>query len=258
MFAVLEAAAALGVLAWYGSSLYVGGRLLRSGIRDGNPHARWIGTYLFFAMGMASILYSIAMARTTLSGAPMTSLDRVLVALHCFAAVIANFALLTFTRRVFRRESRTAGLAAAAILGMLVIGSLGHGLTTGFDGSLTSVYAAIYLAGPVLANAWTAGESLLYYRLMRKRVAVGLAEPLASNRFLLWGVGAGSAAFLLFVNAVQMQLNHQLGTTPSLPVRASSLVLLAVLGLVCAVCYLAAFFPPRWYVARFAARSSEA
>ena len=64
MIAALEAAAALGVLAWYGSSLYVGGRLLYAGIRDGNPHARWIGTYLFFAMGMASILYSIAMART--------------------------------------------------------------------------------------------------------------------------------------------------------------------------------------------------
>lgn len=255
MIGLLEAVAAMGVLAWYGSSLYVGARLLHRGVRDANPPARWIGTYLFFAMGLASILYSVAMARTVLADAPMTTIDRAMIALHFVAAVIANLALVTFTRRVFRSESRLASISAFVILAMLVIGSLGHGITTRLDGSFASAYGALYLAGPVLANAWAATESLLYWGRMRKRVAVGLAEPLEADRFLLWGAGAGSAAILLFANSVQMQVASVLGTALPLPVRATSLVLLAVLGVVCAGSYLLAFLPPRWYVARLAARS---
>jgi len=258
MIEALEAAAGLGVLAWYGTSLFVGGRLLRAGIRDGNPHARWIGTYLFFGMGVGSVLYSIAMAKTVLAGAPMTPIDRVLVGLQCVSASAANVALLTFTRRVFRRDSRAAQVAAAAIMTMLVVGTVGHGFATRFDGEFASIYGAIFLTAPVLANAWTAVESLRYYRLMRKRVEIGLAEPVAANRFLLWGIGAASAGFLLFLNVLQMQARMLFDMTPGLPVRAASLVLFAVFGLVCASCYLCAFFPPKWYFSRFAATASEA
>jgi hypothetical protein len=259
MIEALKAAAGVGVLAWYGSSLYVGARLLHVGTRDGHPPARWIGTYLFFAMGLGSILYSIAMAKTVLAGAPMTSVDRVLMALHHIAAIVANFALLTFTRHVFRPDSALAPFATAAILLMLVVGSLGHALTADLDGNFTATaYGTIYLAGPVLVNAWAATESLLYYRSMRKRLELGLAEPIEANRFLLWGLGAGSAAFLLLFNLVQMKVQHLLGSGLGLALRATSLTLLAVLGLACAACYLCAFFPPRWYVARFASAPSQA
>jgi hypothetical protein len=44
----------------------------------------------------------------------------------------------------------------------------------------------------VLSYLWSAIESLRYWGLMRRRAAIGLADPVATNRFLLWGI-AGSA-----------------------------------------------------------------
>ena len=40
---------------------------------------------------------------------------------------------------------------------------------------------------------WGAAESLRYFALMRRREKLGLAEPLVTHRFLLWGLGIGAA-----------------------------------------------------------------
>ena len=40
---------------------------------------------------------------------------------------------------------------------------------------------------------WGSLEALSYWRRMQKRTAIGLADPAVTNRFLLWGIGAGAA-----------------------------------------------------------------
>src|SRR5512134_3371184 len=115
MAEALQMAAGLAVLTWYLSALSVGGRLLRLGLGSDNAPARWIGTYLFSAMGLGSILISIPMARGALEGIPMTTLDRALVAGGLAATAIGNVAILHFTRRVFRRESALALVFALAV-----------------------------------------------------------------------------------------------------------------------------------------------
>lgn len=253
----LQAAAGLGMLAWYVSALYVGARLLRLGLRRNNAPARWIGIYMFVAMGLGSVFLSIPLARGELGGIPVTLVDRVLVALGFSATVVGNVCILTFTRRVFRRESSLAQGVVLGVSAMLVGGTVGHGATTGFDRDLAAGFATLYLAGTVATNAWASIESLHYYRLMRKRLSVGLAEPLEVNRFLLWGCGSGAAAIILFATTLEMQMHASLTAASIETIRYISVPLMSMLGLACAGCYLFAFFPAEWYVRRFAASPQE-
>jgi hypothetical protein len=252
----IGAAAGLGVLAWYLSALYVGWRLLRVAARRDDGPARWIGTYLFVAMGIGSILISIPTARGALGGMAMTPLDRMLVAAALACTVIGNLGILTFTRRVFRAQSDVARAFAVTVGVLLACGAIGHGFVDRFSWKLTEVSAVLYLSGTVLSNGWSALESLRYYGLMRKRVRVGLADPLAANRFLLWGIGAGATALMLFATMLELQL--EAGWTPErlAAVRAYSLPVMSLLGLTSAGSYLFAFLPAGWYVRRFAAAPS--
>ncbi len=43
---------------------------------------------------------------------------------------------------------------------------------------------------------WAFFETANYYRMMRRRSALGLADPLVTNRFLLWSIWTGSMAIL--------------------------------------------------------------
>jgi hypothetical protein len=170
--------------------------------------------------------------------------------------VFGNVAILTFTRRVFRPESALAKAAAFAVTAILLGGAVGHGVATGFDRDLSGGFAVLYLSGTILSNGWTAVEALLYYAMMRKRVKIGLVEPLEANRFLLWGSGAGSAAAMLISTTIEMQINTTLTPSGIETMRMFTLPLMCVLGLACAGCYLFAFFPAAWYVRRFAAAPS--
>jgi hypothetical protein len=249
----LGLAAGLAVLSWYLSAVYVGWRLLKVGVRRDDAPARWIGTYLFAAMGLGSILISIPMGRGSLGGIAMTPVDRILVGLALTATVAGNISILTFTRRVFRRESAAAKAFAGAVTALLVVGAAGHCWTTRFSWRLTAGFAVLYLAGTILSNGWSAVESLRYYGLMRKRLRLGLVEPLAVNRFLLWGIGAGAAAVMLFSTTLELQVQRLLTPAGIEAIRMFSLPAMSILGLACAGSYLFAFFPAGWYVRRFAA-----
>ena len=248
----IGAAAGLGVFAWYLSALYVGWRILRVGARRDDAPARWIGTYLFVAMGIGSILISIPTARGALGGIAPTPFDRMLVALALACTVVGNLGILTFTRRVFRPESAVARAFAVAVGLLLVCGVIGHGLVDRFSWKLSEVSAVLYLSGTVLSNGWSALESLRYYGLMRKRLRLGLAEPLDANRFLLWGVGAGATALMLFATTLELQMEAVSTPEQIAAVRAVSLPVMSLLGLTSAGSYLFAFFPAGWYVRRFA------
>ena len=45
-----------------------------------------------------------------------------------------------------------------------------------------SALAKARVIGTILASGWTSIESLVYYRMMRRRTKIGLAEPLVANR----------------------------------------------------------------------------
>ena len=103
--------------------------------------------------------------------------------------------------------------------------------------------------GPLLSSAtslaaygWAAREAFRYHALLRRRLALGLADPVVTHQFLLWGVSAGSA---FGSSAVSLFFTHVLGLSIAATVVPFVAIQLALFT--AAVCLWFAFFPPGFY-----------
>lgn len=102
-----------------------------------------------------------------------------------------------------------------------------------------------------LTFGWNAVESFLLHGQLRRRLALGLAEPEVVNRVLLWGIGAGAACAMAVYALV---LRVAIG-----PVAPDGHRLVSSgLGLVAAISIWLAFFPPAAYRRRFRAPAGGA
>jgi hypothetical protein len=149
-----------------------------------------------------------------------------------------------FTWCVFRHDAGWAkamvaatalGLAGASV-GAARAGTLGDPLDAGG-------WRLLEVALQSAAIGWGAVEALRYWRLMRRRVRLGLADPVVTNRFLLWAVAIGGGVCALLITGVLGALE-----LPAAEVRMSYGVS-ATVGLISAAGYWLTFFPPRWYCA---------
>ncbi len=50
------------------------------------------------------------------------------------------------------------------------------------------IFVGVLLLVAGACYAWTGFEGFRYFGMMRRRVALGLGDPLLTNRFLLWGI----------------------------------------------------------------------
>jgi len=96
------------------------------------------------------------------------------------------------------------------------------------------------------AYTWAAVEALRYWGMMRRRRALGLAEPLVTQQFLLWGVAATAAALNtpLLLSAAYV-LSAPLVELPHIFLPLQVNMLISSFGL------WFAFFPPAFYRRRF-------
>lgn len=169
-----------------------------------------------------------------------------------FAAQNAGcLALFAVTWRVFRPESRLAAAAVALAAAAFVASLVGHGATVGFHGGVDeSPWYYVGFAARGLAFAWAAFESGRYVRLLGRREALGLGNPVVRDRFRLWCLASCTiVATFLVVLAGRLTTGNPvespwvLGTT-------------SVGGLVVAIALWLAFLPPRAYRERVAARAA--
>lgn len=102
----------------------------------------------------------------------------------------------------------------------------------------------------ILCLAWGALESLRYWHVTHRRVALGLADPLVSASFLAWGVALGSGAlgFALIWAAL-------LALAPGERLSAGVQLAISLCGIVTAGSLYFAFLPPRVYARRLAERA---
>jgi hypothetical protein len=157
-------------------------------------------------------------------------------------------AALQFNRAVFRRESpRALGFAALCAVAMAG-GWLGYGLLEGFSPRAGGPWFLFMTAGIVASNLWVAFEPLRYHALLRRRVRLGLAEPVVADRFLLWGCGSlartGMAVMGLIVSDIQLRAGSQV----MLELVAPGLLLASLLGLTTSAAYALTFLPTRAYL----------
>jgi len=160
------------------------------------------------------------------------------------ATGVGSISIFVFTWRVFRPEERWASaLAWTCMLGLVVcaVVAIGDSLTTtpGQRPIDSALVPRQLIVG--LSYWWTAAEGLRWFGLLRKRLALGLAEPLVANRFLLWGVSGVFAGSAIAVSTWRMVV------TGGSPNDAVAMLAIGVGGFTTSISIYLAFTPPRAY-----------
>jgi hypothetical protein len=156
--------------------------------------------------------------------------------------------LFAFTWRVFRAEAPWARLVMVAVcLGLAVldaglIQAASQGSTLGEVVSGTRPWAVGIVSMTVLSFAWGGFEAMRYFRLLRRRQALGLADAVVTHRFLLWTVADWTAVVLCGSVAGFLLAGRAVLVDPL------SLCAIALAGTVMSVTWYLTFFPPAAYV----------
>lgn len=171
------------------------------------------------------------------------------------ACVIGGFACqVFFIRMVFRpREAWAAALVVATICVQVATWAGFAASGTFSSGVMPSPIFLTELASRMTGSAWLVAESIRYYRVMQRRLALGLAEPIVTDRFRLWAV-AGLAGLAMLATSAPPVVAYERQAAWMLWM----LPLFAVSGIAASSAYLLAFFPPGWYRRRVSARLAAA
>ena len=156
-----------------------------------------------------------------------------------------------FNWRVYHPESVPVRLFVYAAGVALVVAFLWSGIVDRFAVDRALAPASLSRSAlQITCLLWGAGESFRYWTKMRRRVRLGLADPVVSNRFLMWAIGAFAAGFGTAVGTVA-QIATGVTTTDGGWVMVSS----SMHGLVAAIAIALAFIPPGFYVRYIRARA---
>jgi hypothetical protein len=189
-------------------------------------------------------------------------LARALLAFAVAAMAVGAAAAYVFTWKTFRPERTFAKVIVAAGIACLAVG---YAIEAG-EG-----FAPVMFAGPghwigwlgrTVATLGIAFESFRYWSMLRRRLRLGLADPVVTNRFLLWGVWAACST-LNFVADLASRSIYWLvfGTIQPVPeylaaTVAPTIAITMALGCVSAVTLFLTFFPTRTYLRRVEARAA--
>lgn len=231
----------LGVAALALASLAVGTRLLRLSQATGQAPELWIGLSYLFA-GFLSCVATLIAGELARTGSPLRGSVALVGAAALHAGVIC---LVLFVWSVFHRGSTLGNAAAVLASGFVLLTFFALALDEGFrvDGADRGLRGWASLAGRVGVYGWATVASFREFGAARRRVRIGLADPLVANRLFLWGAGTG-CVLLLWVHSGSEMVRGVTDPTSSYPV-------IAVLGCTCAATSWLAFFPPAWYRRRF-------
>jgi hypothetical protein len=171
---------------------------------------------------------------------------------------VPSLAMGLFTWRVFRAQQPWAAVIFAGIVGIQSAAVFSDLLRSEYTpGQGWSFWAGVSASG--LVCAWGTIESNLYYRIALRRVALGLASPVTTNRFLLWSLWSGATCGILVVKSFVLAT---WGVSTDFTAFRIVLVMLQVtLGLACVTAMGLTFYPPtayrRWIQARAELRAQQ-
>jgi len=239
----------VGFLAFFVASLVVGIRLVLLWTRTRELPELLIGIGVlgigpvgFGSQRVAQIILSNARASDPHAAIPAAALALTFVGIT--TAVIGVICKLVFNTRVYHADNAAmTRLMWAGIAGL--VGLLGYRIAIGdvVPEQLHSTVANVQAFAQIGVLLWGSAEALVYWRRMRRRTQLGLADPAVTNRFLLWGIGAGAAGVGSFVGVVAAMISGQQMNEAGWIVISSS-----AHGLVAAIALSLAFVPPASYL----------
>jgi hypothetical protein len=149
-----------------------------------------------------------------------------------------------FIRAVFRPAARWAMGLVAAIAVSNLAGVVGMAWMGDWEGTnpLANPWYWLEFFGGVAPSTWMGAEGFAQYFKTRRRLKLGLCEPMACNRFLLWGL-AGALWVTLEVTVTASDLVYaytgQWSELLGVGIALFEIVPIAVVWFV--------FFPPEFY-----------
>ena len=184
-----------------------------------------------------------------------TPLGDKLFAVGIFFVQLAIVLIYAFTWRVFRAESALARVLLAVVAAGAAVEWWGL-----VDASNAQTAEAIFararpwgmatVASLGGAFAWTGVESFVYFDKLRRRLRVGIGDPVVADRVRLWAIG-GTATTALCIAL--------LGTMAAglAPLRHPiALIIIGAAAAVVSGCWSRAFLPSPAYLARVRARAT--
>ena len=197
---------------------------------------------------------------TAVGRAPATALEP--VGRWCFAgglgiSVVGLALIIFFSYWVFRRGSPFA-LAFFALVCAALAGSVAYISAVNFAGDdIAQIKRAMrpgtltMMCATMAAFAWSGVESLRYRAASRRQLALGLADPVVVNRFLLWGLAGLTGSALMGVIVVCILADMTIMREP-LP-----LAVIACSGMVASATWYLTFLAPPRYLAFVRARAAQ-
>jgi hypothetical protein len=246
-------------------NLLVGLRLLGRARRGGWPTPELTLAIYFLVSAFAAtppqILVYGGMGDPRLAVAEPVA--RALLAFAVLAMAIGAGAIYVFTWKTFHPErlwARAIVIAGCACL------AVGYAIEAIFEGFAPVVFAGfghwIGWAGRSAAMAGVAWESFRYWLQLRRRLRLGLADPVVTDRFLLWSIWAACAALNFVADLASRSLYWLLfGTVEPVVEHLSAMVVPTItvtmaLGVVSAITLFLTFFPSPAYQRWVARRST--
>jgi hypothetical protein len=221
---------AFAQIASIGSAFWLGGRLIRRGARGRGAPELLLGIHLLLSMGLGSLLLTgVSLSAYADAGASAGSLSAFAVVGNC-VTILGLMAALWFNYRVFHAGDR-AGLGLALSGSLMMWAGFAYLVAAGGLEQPDS-YGRPYwplAASMVLADIWVATEALRFRAQLRKRLALGLAEPLVVERFALWAFGAIARIVLVLMapltSALTETAEERLRFAPGLLLLSALLIL---------------------------------
>ena len=245
----LESFVWVGFAAFFVASLTAGVRLVMLWRRTRQLPELLIGIGV---LGIGPVGFGLTtLAQLSRSGHP--ELSRWILALALLAVCTGGFAKYIFNWRVYHPQQALVRWIVCAAGLLLVSCYVTEVFTSGFRSeylqSPANLGRSALLVGCLL---WGSAEALVYWRKMRRRLRLGLADPIVTNRFFLWGLGAGAAGVGTAIGVVAQFVTGLPPTQMPWITLSSSLH-----GLTAAVALWLAFVPNQAYLQFIEARARK-
>jgi hypothetical protein len=240
---------AIGGGAFILTSLVLGIRLMLLSRRTRKLPEFSMGLGLFLMGGVAYPFQVVAQVATALP-------DAVRVAMMAFAILCLSTGTVFFavtTWRIFRPDSKAAAafapLMAGALLLFVVLQCAGPGGFSALVHERSGIFR-FHILVVALPVWWASFESFHYYGMLKRRMVLGLADPVVADRMRLWGMSTLLAATTNLVSIYALFTGRDPATW------APGAAVIGALGLAFSAHLWLAFFPPQAYLQRVAARGA--
>jgi hypothetical protein len=237
----------LGILAQVVACAVVGARLLRLWRRTGKLPELAYGC-AFLLLGAIGFPLSIP-ARTGMVGPTAAG---VLLALALTAQDAASLSIGVATWKTFRPELPWLAPLLAACGALFAVSLVGQQFEVGYAGGRDG--GGFYWLGLGLRFApfaWTCAESFRYHAALRRRLALGLADPVVTDRIRLWALACLAICLGFAVFTAGRLLTANAAASPTV------LAVTSAVALSSSVAMTLAFFPPAAYLRRVAGRRAD-